>query len=68
MAELMDLMDPVEQERYEAFCKKHEHCGFSSTIGGKISVTITDTGLGYCFECKCNACRKAESITNTDNW
>lgn len=68
MVELIDLMDPVEQERYETFYKKHKHCGFSSTIGGKISVIVTGSGLGYCFECRCNACGETESITNTDNW
>ena len=63
-----DLMDPVEQERYEAFCKKHKECEFTSTIGGKISVYITPTGLGYMFQCTCNACDETEDITNTDNW
>lgn len=63
-----DLMDSVEQERYEAFCKKHKDCEFTSTIGGKISVYITPTGLGYMFQCTCNACDETEDITNTDNW
>lgn len=68
MVELMDLMDPIEQERYKDFCKKHKDCEFTSTIGGKISVTITSTGLGYIFECRCNTCGESEDITNTDNW
>ena len=68
MAELIDLMDPVEQQQYEEFCKKHRKCGTYSTIGGKISVIVTGTGLGYCFECRCNACGETEDITNTDNW
>jgi hypothetical protein len=65
---IKDLMDPVEQERYEAFCKKHKECEFTSTIGGKISVYITPTGLGYMFQCTCNGCDETEDITNVDNW
>ena len=68
MVELIDLMDPVEQERYKAFCKKHKDCKFTSTIGGKISVYFNPTGLGNIIECTCNGCDKTEDITNTDNW
>lgn len=67
MAELIDLMDPVEKERYEAFYEKHKHCGFSLSISGLISVTVIPTGLGYCFTCRCNACGETEDITNIDN-
>lgn len=68
MMTVKDLMDPVEQERYEAFWKKHKDCEFASSIGGKVSVTITGTGFGYIFECRCNACDETEDITNADNW
>ena len=68
MAELMDLMDPIEQERYKDFCKEHRKCGRHSTIGGGVSVIVTGTGLGYIFECRCNRCNKIKDITNTDNW
>ena len=68
MMTVKDLMDPVEQERYEAFCKKHKDCEFASSIGGKVSIYITPTGLGYTFQCTCNGCDETEDITNTDNW
>ena len=70
MAELLELFDEFELERYRNFCKEHRHTdeGFFSSIGGDISVIVTGTGLGYIFECRCNRCGKIESITNTDNW
>lgn len=68
MAELLDLFDDVEKDRYIRFCQEHSQCGIRSTIGGGISVIITGTGLGYCFECRCNRCGKIKNITNTDKW
>ena len=70
MAELVDLFDEVELKAYQEFCKEHRHRdeGFFSTIGGDISVIVTGTGLGYCFECRCNRCGETKSITNTENW
>ena len=68
MIAIKDLMDPIEQERYEEFCKKHKDCECSSTIGGKISIIFTPTGLGYIIQCKCNTCNKIENITNDLNW
>ena len=68
MITIEDLMDPVERERYEAFCKEHRKCGRHSTIGGGVSVIVTGTGLGYIFECRCNRCNKIKDITNSDNW
>lgn len=68
MINIKDLMDPVEQGRYEYFCKEHRRCGIHSTIGGGISIIVTGTGLGYIFECRCNRCNEIKDITNTDNW
>ena len=65
---VQDLMDDVEKAAYREFWEKHRLCPFTSTLGGKLSVEITGTGLGNCFVVKCNACGAAEDITNIDNW
>ena len=65
---VQDLMDDVEKAAYREFWEKHRLCPFTSTMGGKLSVEITGTGLGNCFVVKCNACGATEDITNIDNW
>lgn len=65
---VQDLMDDVEKAAYREFWEKHRLCPFTSTMGGKLSVEITGTGLGNVFICKCNACGTTEDITNIDNW
>ena len=65
---IQDLMNDVEKQRYREFWEKHCLCPFCSTIGGKISVEITGTGLGYDFVVKCNACGAEEDITDIDSW
>lgn len=65
---IQDLMTDKEKQQYNEFCEKHRKCEFSSTIGGKISVEVTGTGLGYCFKCKCASCGKEEHIADVDSW
>lgn len=65
---LTDLFNEKELAAYQEFCKKHRRCNFSSTIGGKISVIVTGTGLGYCFECRCNQCGEIKDITDSSSW
>lgn len=64
---LLDLMTENKRKQYHKFCQDHTGCKFTSTIGGKISVEVTGTGLGYCFKCKCNACGETKDLIN-DNW
>lgn len=64
---LLDLMTENERRQYHKFCQDHRGCEFTSTIGGKISVEVTGTGLGYCFKCKCNACGETKDLID-DNW
>ena len=64
---LLDLMTENERKQYHEFLEKHKNCEFTSTIGGKISVEVTGTGLGYCFKCKCNACGETKDLID-DNW
>lgn len=64
---LLDLMTKEERKQYHEFCQDHRGCEFTSTIGGKISVEVTGTGLGYCFKCKCNACGETMDLID-DNW
>lgn len=63
---LLDLMTENERKQYHKFCQDHRGCEFTSTIGGKISIEVTGTGLGYCFKCKCNACGETKDLI--DNW
>lgn len=64
---LLDLMTENERKQYHEFWEKHKNCEFTSTIGGKISIEVTGTGLGYCFKCKCNACGETKDLID-DNW
>ena len=64
---LLDLMTEEERKQYHKFCQDHTDCKFTSTIGGKISVEVTGTGLGYCFKCKCNACGETKDLID-NNW
>lgn len=65
---LQDLMSPKEVDEYNNFVKLHRDCEFSSTTGGKITVEVTNTGLGYIFICRCNSCGIKKDITDTDLW
>ena len=64
---LLDLMTEEERKQYHKFCQDHNGCEFTSTIGGKISVEVIGTGLGYCFKCKCNACGETKDLID-NNW
>ena len=63
-----DLMNDVEKLDFDNFRIEHKNCKCSSTIGGKISVEFTPTGLGYCINCKCNVCGKEKDITDISSW
>ena len=63
---LLDLMTEEERKQYHKFCQDHTGCKFTSTIGGKISVEVTGTGLGYCFKCKCNACGETKDLIDNN--
>ncbi len=66
--ELQFNLNPAEVKEYNDFCNKHKSCKFSSTIGGKISVIFTPTGLGDIVVVKCNKCGEEKDITDTSNW
>ena len=57
-----------EERDYKEFCNQHRFCEFRSTIGGKISVIFTPTGLGPCISVKCNACGETKDITDVSCW
>lgn len=57
-----------ERKEYDLFRQEHKHCGCIGTIGGKISIIFTPTGLGDCITVKCNACGKEKEITDVSNW
>lgn len=66
--ELTFALNTTETQEYYDFCNKHRSCGFSSTIGGKISVIFTPTGLGEIVTVKCNSCGEEKDITDVSNW
>ena len=61
-------LNETEAQEYHDFCNKHRSCEFSSTIGGKISVIFTPTGLGDIVVVKCNKCGEEKDITDISNW
>ena len=61
-------LTPNEVDEYNKFIEEHKNCKCSATIGGKISVIFTPTGLGDAKSVKCNACGKEKEITDVSNW
>lgn len=57
-------LSPVELVKIDRFIEKHKNCNFTSTIGGKISYTVTHTGIGPFVDIKCNVCGATECITD----
>lgn len=66
--EVTVTLNPTEAQEYYDFCNKHKSCEFSSTIGGKISLIITPTGLGDVVVVRCNKCGEEKDITDVSNW
>lgn len=61
-------LTPNEVDEYNKFIEEHKNCKCSATIGGKISVIFTPTGLGDAKSVKCNACGEEREITDVSNW
>ena len=61
-------LTPNEVDEYNKFIEEHKNCKCSATIGGKISVIFTPTGLGDAKSVKCNVCGKEKEITDVSNW
>ena len=61
-------LTPNEVDEYNKFIEEHKKCNCSATIGGKISVIFTPTGLGDAKSVKCNACGQEKEITDVSNW
>lgn len=66
--EMIFTLSPNEVDEYNKFIKEHKGCECSATIGGKISIIFTPTGLGDAKSVKCNACGKEKEITDVSNW
>lgn len=66
--EIIFTLTPNEVDEYNKFIEEHKNCKCSATIGGKISVIFTPTGLGNAKSVKCNACGKEKEITDVSNW
>ena len=60
-------LNEKELGEYNEFIKKHKKCKFNSSIGGKITIKFTPTGLGNIIEVCCNDCGKHKYITDIDN-
>ena len=61
-------LNSTEVEEYKKFVNKHKKCNCSATIGGKISIIFTPTGLGNAKSVKCNVCGEEKEITDVSNW
>ena len=61
-------LNSTEVEEYKNFVNKHKKCNCSATIGGKISIIFTPTGLGNAKSVKCNVCGEEKEITDVSNW
>ena len=61
-------LNEKEFGEYNEFIKKHKNCKFNSSVGGKITIKFTPTGLGNIIEVCCNDCGKHKYITDIDNW
>ena len=61
-------LNEKELDEYNEFIKKHKKCKFNSSIGGKITIKFTPTGLGNIIEVCCNDCGKHKYITDINNW
>lgn len=63
-------LSQLETLRYNVFQEKHRKCvsGKIGAIGGGVSLKVTGTGLGWCFDCICNGCGATEDITDISQW
>lgn len=61
-------LNSTEVEEYKKFVNEHKKCNCSATIGGKISIIFTPTGLGNAKSVKCNVCGEEKEITDVSNW
>ena len=66
--EMIFTLTPNEVNEYHKFIEEHKNCKCSATMGGKISVIFTPTGLGDAKGVKCNVCGKEKEITDISNW
>ena len=66
--EINFTLNPNEVDEYNKFIEEHKNCKCSATIGGKISIIFTPTGLGDAKSVKCNVCGEEKEITDVSNW
>lgn len=66
--EMIFTLTPNEVDEYNKFIEEHKKCKCFATIGGKISIIFTPTGLGDSKSVKCNICGKEKEITDVSNW
>lgn len=66
--EIIFTLNQNEVKDYYKFISEHKKCKCSATIGGKISIIFTPTGLGNAKSVKCNVCGVENEITDVNNW
>lgn len=66
--EIIFNLNQNEVNDYYKFVSEHKKCKCSATIGGKISIIFTPTGLGNAKSVKCNVCGVENEITDVNNW
>lgn len=61
---------PKEEEAYQKFIHKHYklHNDGKYKNSSGITVHMTGTGVGTCYELECPICHEKENITDYDTW
>jgi len=58
----------LDDEQEASLREWSKHCNtYAGAIGGRITITFTNTGLGQIAEAKC-ICGETLQLTNVENW
>ena len=60
----MNILNEIEQERYEKFRQKH----YDKCKSSNFTLKIVYTGIGPAYYVKCDFCKKKKEITDYKSW
>ena len=68
-------LNETETARYQKFIENHQTCLLGDkglpnrfgAIGGGISITFSETAIGYFIRCNCEGCNQYANIIDVDN-
>lgn len=65
LSECFLFFSAKERISYDAFVKRHyKKCA----NGGKMTIHLTGTGIGCCYQLECPVCHEQVDITDTESW